>query len=87
MSERLFSFLLSELKTMRIICKNPNCGSVLEIPLSRMQDKSGTWKCSVCCEPIQSNENHLAKLAQSILDVQKDKLADVGFALREGDLE
>ena len=39
MSRTLFAFLLSELKTVRILCKHDGCGVVTELPMGKLAQK------------------------------------------------
>lgn len=84
MSETLFRFLVQEIKLLRIICKNPRCGSVMEIPLARMADWHGVINCPACARAIQKGsdtDNYLANLAAVLLQLQKADYVDVGFSL------
>jgi hypothetical protein len=48
MSRKLLAFLLSELRTVRVICKNPACGAVVELPIERLGVKMHDARCRVC---------------------------------------
>lgn len=55
MSRKLFAFLLSELKTLRIVCKK--CGSVIEMNLETTDLKKGL-NCPTCLhtELVSAND-------------------------------
>jgi hypothetical protein len=46
MSRRLLAFLLSELKTVRLICQNPKCGRVAEMTPEKLA--VGNHQCAFC---------------------------------------
>jgi hypothetical protein len=53
MSKHLLSFLLTELSTVRIICKGPKdkpCGAVVEVPLEKLSTyfQNTERKCPYC---------------------------------------
>jgi predicted Zn finger-like uncharacterized protein len=48
MSETLFRFLLSEMKTLRITCKN--CKAAAEAPLEKLAARDAPMRCPVCGE-------------------------------------
>jgi hypothetical protein len=49
MSRHLLAFLLSELKTVRVICKNKNCGVVAEVSLNELAVSTGQFgRCAFC---------------------------------------
>lgn len=54
MSRKLLAFLLSELKTVRIICKHPACGVITEMPLDKLAGKLCTGQCPACQKAIAS---------------------------------
>ena len=84
MSERLFRFNLKELKTIRLVCKNPDCGAVLEVPIERMRGMTGIILCQACkseTTPFQRGDNLLKELADVMLKVRDAGYVDVGFSL------
>jgi hypothetical protein len=83
MSEKIFRFLLSELKSLRAICKQPGCGGVVELPLDAISGKKTSIRCPVCDNPLQqpTPNNHLANLAKAIESVTTSGVADVEFSL------
>lgn len=88
MSEKLFKFLLSELKTVRLVCNNPRCGAVIELTVERMRAKCEFAQCFVCKEdffgPHGSQLNPLTKLADAILEMQKHtKAIEIEFVMPE----
>lgn len=52
MSERLFKFLLSELKLIRIRCKYESCNAVVELPISDLETMPEIANCPVCKRAI-----------------------------------
>jgi hypothetical protein len=57
MSEKLLKFLLTELKMVRIICKNKDCGAVVELPVDRLENSFKDFKCPLCREGIRDQTN------------------------------
>lgn len=85
MSEKLLRFLLlTEIATVRLVCKNKDCGTIVELPIKKLQEDK--WKkCSSCntvfpvAHPDDQSVNYLAdfsraiewlKLAKNILDIE-----------------
>lgn len=83
MSEKLFRFLVSEIKSMRVICKNKDCGTVLEIPLKKLEDGRGEIQCPVCKNWLQKGgiNCHLSDLAAALDRFSKLDYVDVEFTL------
>ena len=49
MSEKLLRFfLLSEIKTVRLVCKHEGCKAIVEIPLSDLENRFSGGCCAVC---------------------------------------
>jgi uncharacterized metal-binding protein len=74
-SRKLFAFLLSELKTVRVICSRSGCRSVTEVDLSKLDSVGNKEVCPVCQQDLfkHSSEdvNPLVKLAEGIRMVQE----------------
>jgi len=73
MSRNLFAFLLSELKTVRIICTSCNCAS--EMAIEQVGNRSGL-NCPACRSELavfngQEQPHPLATLAKAIDVLQK----------------
>ncbi len=85
MSEHVFKFLIGELKTVRIICRNDNCGAVMEVPLHRVSSRmDATVTCPACSKEIQhhrSDDKSLSEFADAILEIQKAKKFGIEFAI------
>lgn len=80
MSRKLFAFLLSELKTVRIICKN--CNVITELPIADLADKFKAPKCPSCKNSIASeNENPFVLLARSLAWFAGENRVDVEFII------
>jgi hypothetical protein len=47
-AEKILKIPLSELATIRLICKRQNCGGVAEIPVSRLVALVGQVTCPSC---------------------------------------
>jgi hypothetical protein len=52
MSRKLLAFLLSELNTVRIICKSPGCGAVIEVSFEQMRVFFQNPRCAICSQPF-----------------------------------
>jgi hypothetical protein len=93
MSEKLLRFLLlSEIKTVRLKCKRPDCDGVVEIPIARLEKRFPCDSCSVCKAPFEVTGqgllgsmqfvNWLSVLAQAVAALNKDSVqVDVEFVL------
>lgn len=75
MSRKLFAFLLSELGTVRIICRAKECGAVTEVSIARMRVANG--ECPVCKgDLVPAIDGHplggnpLTRLAAAIQELQ-----------------
>jgi len=77
MSRKLFTFLLSELKTDRIVCKK--CKASSEMTLTQLSGKENVW-CPACQADMESKPS-LAKLAETIKSLQNPTAFDVEFVL------
>lgn len=67
MSRKLFAFLLSELKTVRLVCQRAGCGGVLELTVKRLAENPPAPACPLCRTewfgPVGMSANPLAQLA------------------------
>lgn len=52
MSERLLRVLLSEIKTLRIVCQK--CKTVVEVPVEKLDTKFTNGACRFCGETFRS---------------------------------
>ena len=81
MSKTLFSFLISELKIVRLICKQAKCGAVAEIPVERLSN-SKTVTCPSCQMPYEDGpDGTLQQLGKSIRVLSSHAELDVEFVL------
>src|SRR5436853_624933 len=48
MAEKILKVSLSELETVRLVCKRENCGGVAEIPTARLEALVGSVQCPSC---------------------------------------
>lgn len=81
MSEKLLKFLLSELKTVRLVCQGTvggqPCGAVTEVPLERLLTitRQGGDQCRICNTPFGifpkpgTAQDGFGPLAQAIIDL------------------
>lgn len=87
MSEHLLKVLLSELSTVRVVCKK--CGAVFEMPLDRLA--AAFRKTAQCCpfcgagfhlfNPQGHAADVLGPFAQALADLQQAQNCDVEFVL------
>jgi len=90
MSETVLKFLLSELATIRIVCKKPGCGKIVEMPLADLVPANQArvfLTCPFCgtgYDPTGQGVSRLHLLAVGLARVQEladQKLVDVEFVL------
>lgn len=79
MSRKLFAFLLSELRLVRVICKRGGCGGTLELPITELY-RVASATCPICKEdfhPSGTDPNTFGKLKAAIEEAlqAKDKFA------------
>jgi hypothetical protein len=48
MSETTLKFLIQELETVRIICKNEKCGAITEVKVKNIDRTFADYKCPAC---------------------------------------
>lgn len=66
MSERLFRFTTAEMKTLRIVCQNKDCGAVSELVVGKMTN-AGPTSCHSCGKHFFSlNYNVLSTFAKML---------------------
>jgi hypothetical protein len=87
MSRKLFAFLLSELKTARVICPQPQCGAVTEVSVAQLSGRFDRHPCCPLCkkeffDAATSQPNPIERLADAIRDLQADtKRVQIEFVL------
>lgn len=95
MSEKLLrTFRLSDITTVRLICKHPGCGAVTEVTLDRLEKCFQSGSCKVCNAPFNVVEqgrdfNHprymaswLCEFAKCVEALKKDSVTvDLEFAV------
>lgn len=67
MSEHLFRFLMHELKMVRVRCKSPGCGAVVEVPIEKLGENFSTGNCPICrnrMTPAREDANGFVQLAR-----------------------
>jgi hypothetical protein len=71
MSKHLLSFLLSELTTVRVICKG--CGVIVELPIHDLGTRFREAKCPLCNRELlaRDDEDALRNLDNAILAIKK----------------
>ena len=94
MSRKLFAFLLSELKTVRVICQRKECGAVTEVTLDRMQARFAQAACPVCnhdlLPPFSGADNPLTRLAKAVRELQDAAVTEkvqIEFVVPDADAE
>ena len=85
MSRKLLAFLLSELRIVRIMCKNKQCGAITELPISHLKSYWSNSKCKVCdfdFTPANDPKNPFYLLSEAIdrFKMVEDRL-DLEFIL------
>lgn len=85
MSRNLLAILLSELKTVRVICRhttpaNRECGGVVEVPI---EDLARVRACPLCkLELLRGGpEDHARFLVQAVHDLLAQPTATIEFVL------
>ncbi len=77
MSEKLFRFMLSELKFVRLLCQKPDCGSVTEVSLEKLRNGAAAWTCGGCGQNYFSGAAHtespISHFAKSIQAMQDER--------------
>jgi hypothetical protein len=76
-SKELFTFFLKELKAVRLMCKNANCGGVIEVPVDKIENLAEELWCPACQSPIRSRgrpvtitfHDHLSMFAAAIKEL------------------
>lgn len=48
MSEHILKLMLSELTTVRVHCKAPSCGGIVELPIGKLSTKYRGGECPLC---------------------------------------
>lgn len=83
MSRKLLAFLLSELQTVRVICKK--CEVVTEMTADKASGKFQSGRCPVCEEwfynPGSTGFNPLFELLKMIQETKRITTFDVEFTL------
>ena len=84
MSRKQFFFMLSELKTVRFICKK--CGAVAEMNIGQIDMSFGNPSCKACSTAYDGAStsfiNTLTKLGKTLEAAQADSLGcEIEFVL------
>ena len=85
MSRKLLAFLLSELRTVRIVCKG--CAAVLEVPIEKLGNSVATCECKVCGQSFPrlkdaENRGPFWQLGQAIQQFRThEAVVDIEFIL------
>ena len=81
MSKHVISFLIGELKTIRLICQWKDCGAVAEVTIDRLK-QSKSLKCPFCNMPYEEGGNGpLRQLGLAIEELAATKGIGVEFIL------
>jgi hypothetical protein len=87
-SRNLLAFLVNELKTVRVICRNTKCkGSVIEMEIAKLGEKYSDPICPMCGSQLASSSqfNPLVKLSQAIVALSGEDRVQIEFILPEND--
>lgn len=81
MSEKLFKFLLSELKTVRFRCVK--CGTVTEMDIDKAEVRLQDPRCPVCKEAWGTvDPNHFVNFAAAVRGIRgRTDVVEVEFVL------
>src|SRR5437762_2263433 len=91
MSETIFKFLLSELRTIRIFCQNKSCGVVVEMPVSTLASDPPHehTKCKHCGQlfnPTKKDDYALVNFAKAVEAVKAlEEIVQIEFVLPVND--
>jgi hypothetical protein len=83
MSEHILRILLSELIKVRIVCRNPDCGVVTELPLDFAKIER-IHKCPFCPQILlnaETREGAFAALARGLIEAMAVEGAGIEFLL------
>lgn len=88
-SRKLVTFLLSELKTVRVICKHRGCGVVTEMPTNQLTVRFvGNQAACPHCRGILFHESPLHTVTPAVAlaylaaeSVRADAMYDIEFVL------
>jgi hypothetical protein len=90
-SRKLLAFLLSELTTVRVICKVQGCRSIVEVPLDRLWEIFQTQnRCRFCGQELVDNsfgltklegKNHFQLLAFALEKFKDNSKVDIEFVI------
>jgi len=81
MSKNLFSFMIGELKVVRLICKQNNCGAIAEIDVAKLS-KRKSFACPCCKVSYEdSPDGPLFRLGRAIAEIENNAELDVEFVL------
>jgi hypothetical protein len=75
-SELLFKFLLSEITTVRVHCRNSVCGGVVEVPVEKLASVFAQPDCPICHRAFGTSGvggQTLPLLGQIVQELQKIK--------------
>lgn len=84
MSEKLLKFLLSELDTVRLVCRHKGCDAIVELPMEALARSSfNAFVCPVCQNGIQpAGQNNLKALADAWKSLKSmNSFLDVEFVI------
>jgi hypothetical protein len=83
MSRNLLVFLLSELDTVRVICRHANCGVTIELPVGQLGQRFANGHCPACNQLLASGgKNAFEQLTEAVRAFKAyDKTVGVEFVL------
>lgn len=85
MSEHLLRILLTELSTVRLVCKDKSCGAVTEISLEQLRTRFSDVRCPLCKAAFGDSDvggNPFKDFAQAVRAIQsRSDHVEVEFVL------
>jgi hypothetical protein len=81
--EKIFRFKIGELLRMRILCKQPGCDGVVDVPVKNATTMRGDLRCPCCKKALMLDAKpDVVQLAEAIqYFAEKNGMADVEFCL------
>ena len=84
-SRKLLAILLSELQTIRLICKRHNCGGIFEVAASSLASMRSPPICPLCghpfVNPTSQHQSHIGELARVMVAVGQAPDVEVEFVI------
>lgn len=81
MAEAILRIPLTELQTIRLVCKRDNCGGVAEIPTMRLDAIVGQVRCPSCGQTFNAKQVGSMNALKGLGLVIKSLATEEGFAV------